>query len=150
MSEYDWGGEDTSQAEDRFSPLPKGWYLAEIVSIEARRSKAGQGHLGVSAEWVILGPTHVGRRIFAWFNLGHPKPMVRDIAREQWLLLSRACGLRTSPSREELERLVRIPHEIRVGVQRDDPERNEVKSWRAAKAGAASAVGAVPDDEIPF
>jgi len=126
------------------SPVPEGWYEAEIRKAEILPTKAG-GHR-VNIQYAITGPTNTGRVVFGSINIDHPKQQVVDIGKEQLAQIARAIGKGFDDTDELVGKqiAIRVKIEQREGYQPS----NSVVGYRASssKVGspAAKASGSTP------
>jgi hypothetical protein len=131
-----------------YEPLPAGWYNAHITQAEARPTKDGTGQY-IKIRYDILGPTHVGRVVFANVNIRNKSAEAERIGRAQLGDLMRACGIKQLL---QADQLVGGTPEIQVTVRpaRDQyPASNEVKAIRAAGGAAPSLPAAAPAASKP-
>ena len=114
--------------------IPSGTYEAVVTDSEMRPTKNGQG-VGINLTFEILsdGPAK-GRKVFVWINYEHPKVEAQRIGREELASLCKAVGVVNLTDTAQLHDL---PLLIAVGIDRNDPTRNVVKSYKAKPAPAA-------------
>ena len=127
------------------SPVPEGWYEAEIRKAEILPTKAG-GHR-VNIQYAITGPTNTGRVVFGSINIDHPKQQVVDIGKEQLSNIARAIGKGFDDTDDLVGRAVRI--KVKISKSEGYPDSNDVNGWQAplSKIGgapAAKASGSTP------
>ena len=113
---------------DSFEPLPEGWYGATVETESDEVSQAGNKMLKLT-----YSIHDNGRRVSAWYNTGHPKENVQDIANKELARLADACGLVEVGVSSEL---VGRKCEIRLEI---DGSYNRVKGYRALPRSAPPA-----------
>lgn len=113
---------------DSFEALPEGWYGATVETESDEVSQAGNQMLKLT--YSIDGN---GRRVSAWYNTGHPKDNVKEIAYKELARLADACGLvSVGPSSELIGRKCEVRLEI-------DGSYNRVKGYRTLPRSAPPA-----------
>lgn len=136
MSRYSFNVDtDAPPPDDKFAPIPLGWYAAEVVGAEKKYTKAGDGAY-FNLQWRILGPSHAGRIIFELVMVEHPNPQVVDIGKRSLASMLTAMGRRQMESTDDLHGQ---PCEIKVGLESSPgyDDKNVVKGHRAL-SGAGS------------
>lgn len=135
MSRYSFNVDDAPPPDDKFAPIPLGWYAAEVVGAEKKCTKAGDGAY-FNLQWRILGPSHAGRIIFELVMVEHPNPQVVDIGKRSLASMLTAMGRRQMESTDDLHGQ---PCEIKVGLESSPgyDDKNVVKGHRAL-SGAGS------------
>jgi hypothetical protein len=145
----------------KFTPIPAGSYFLFVLDIESRTPKnGGSDYLAVTFE--VERGEHLGRRLWDNFFINHENELARNISRDRFDDLARACGVFPITDTDPLLTCV-----CRAKVDIEEKEgfepRNRVKSYvtakgkeAPAKAGAASVKrddslpDSVANDEIPF
>ena len=114
--------------------IPSGTYEAVVTDSETRATKSGNG-IGINLTFEILseGPAK-GRKVFAWINYENASAKAQQIGREELASLCKAVGVANLTDTAQLHDL---PLLIAVGIDRNDPTRNVVKSYKAKPAPAA-------------
>jgi len=117
---------------ESFDPVPNGYYDAEIVAVSQERASTGTEYLNI--EFVILGPTHEGRHV--WANV-----FLTEKARWKLAALLSATGIGMV---DDLDTDQLIGNELRIRVKQVDDSfgdsRSEVVGFRKLKS----------DDGVPF
>ena len=135
LSQAFGGAFDPSQYEDARdnTPLPDGDYHVEIEKAEVRETNNGQG-IGANIQFDIVGPDYTGRKIFCWYNLRHSNEQAESIGQREFATLCKACGGGMITDTDELlgKRLV-----VKIGRNKKEPERDEIKAYKLAPNGAA-------------
>jgi len=136
------GGFDASAYEEQpefdNSPLPEGDYYVEIEKAEVKNTANGKG-VGCNTTLSVLGhvadKSQKGRKLFAWFTLQHENQMAQDIGQREFHSLRLAIGKPTATDTDELigQNLV-----VRVGFDKKDKERNQIKKYMALDGYDAS------------
>lgn len=113
-----------------FSPIPAGWYTAQINSVELRDTKAGDGAF-LAVRWDVTGPSHQGRVVFANLNIKNKSEKAEEIGRRQLGDIMRAGSLTSCSDTDEL---CGVNCEIKVTISKSEEygERNEIKAYRSA------------------
>lgn len=152
-----------AEAQQDFSPIPSGKYLAQIVDSDMKPTKKNDGHY-LELAYEITDGQYAGRKLWARINLDHPKPNVVEIGNRQFAAVRQATGVLNPRDSQELHYK---PHVIRVEfipagttnkngytTERDN---NEIRGWEAAgdqgnapaAPSAPAANGASPSDSTP-
>ena len=119
------------QPEFDNSPLPAGDYYVEIEKADVKETANKKG-TGCNMTFSILGDVHEnaqkGRKLFNWFTLSHESDMAQSIGQREFHALRLAIGKPTATDTDELlsQNLV-----IRVGFEKKDPTRNQIKRFMA-------------------
>ncbi len=133
---------DQLPVDDTFSPVPDGWYHAQITKSELNPTKDGTGEY-IENQWTILGPTHQGRIIFDKINLvngGPNKEVVERIGQAQLGSLMRAADIGRV---DDTDQLIGVECEIKVGLGKPQPgyeQKNEIKRYRSLSGSPRPAV----------
>lgn len=123
---------DPATAERRtFDPIPRGWYLAQIIESDAAPTKAGNGERA-SFTFELLEAPYERRRLWGGINYKHANPEAQRIGQNELGELTAACGKGPIRNTEELHF---IPILVKVGFRKDDPDQNEVKGYKPYVAG---------------
>jgi hypothetical protein len=129
------GTYDASQGEqmsDR-SVLPPGEYLAAIARSDVADTKKGDGRK-VTLEFEVLDGLHRGRRFWTMLNLWNPNPQAVEIAQRELNSICHAVGKLRVVDTEELHG---VPMLVKLGIDKDNPNRNVPQGYKPA-VGAAS------------
>jgi len=115
--------ESTQQRE--FGNVPNGIYKLEIsaseVAIKNENTRDQATTVKVTID--VMEPEEFkGRKIFANYNVEHPKPTVQEIGNRQFSCLLRALGESESP--EDTDELHFREFTARIGVGKDSKEKN--------------------------
>lgn len=145
--------ENLPQSDNKFEPLPAGWYSATIQGAELKNTKAGNGQY-IALKYAITGPTHQGRIIFGNLNIKNPNPKAEEIGRQQLGDVMRAIGLAKVT---DTDQLIGGSLSIKLAVKEDEYGGNEVKGCKsltgsippAPKMAAASAPAESPAKSSP-
>ena len=138
--------DDLGGSENKYDPLPAGWYSAVVHSAEVNPTKAGTGEY-IKLRYDITGPTQEGRVVFGNINTRNPAPIAQKIGLENLGELMRAIGLATV---EDSDELVRGPDgsprnlDIKVKVTKPSvgkdgteyPAGNDVEGWKSSKGSS--------------
>ena len=127
---------------DTRSTILPGEYPAVMVASDYKATKAGTGKY-LECEFVITHGKYKGRKMWDRLNLKNPNPTAENIARVTLGNICRAVGVLNPPDSESLHSL---PLMIKIGLQDDDPERNEVTGYSKA---VNESLGEVPESELP-
>lgn len=133
-----------------FEAIPTGTYEAVISNSESRPMKSGNG-MGFNLEFEIISGECKGRKVFAWITFEHrTSPDAQRIGREQLSAICRAVGVTHLNDTAQLHNL---PLHIVVALDKNDPTRNIIKGFKAAKsvgAGAAAPQAAPQNQGAPW
>lgn len=133
-----------------FEAIPTGTYEAVISNSESRPMKSGNG-MGFNLEFEIISGECKGRKVFAWITFEHrTSPDAQRIGREQLSAICRAVGVTQLNDTAQLHNL---PLLIVVALDKNDPTRNIIKSFKAVKsvgAGAAAPQAAPQNQGAPW
>jgi hypothetical protein len=125
---------DLPESSKNFSPLPAGWYTANISEAEIKQTKAGTGEY-ISVKYSITGPTHEGRGVYGNVNIKNPTPKAEEIGRRQLGEIMRAIGLARIDNTDQLiGKSLSIKLEVKLSEQYGDG--NEVKGFKALEGGS--------------
>lgn len=133
------------KAGSNFDPIPAGWYTVQIASAKHETKQFDTSKASIALQLKVQGPSHIGRVIFARFNIKHPNPETVRIARQQLNGLCVAIG-KPDGFRDPQE-LVGHFVEAKVTVR---PEQNgydasnDVKGYRKAEGFSAPATASAP------
>lgn len=137
--------EVTAQPEKReFEMVAEGRYEAIITDSQVKQTKAGNGSY-LELTFDILGPTHVGRKMWSRLNIENQSEQAMKIARRQLSIICRAVGL-NSEELGDSDELHGVPLEI-VVEHRLNKMSNE-KRAEIVGYGAAGDVGAAPEPRV--
>jgi hypothetical protein len=138
------GTYDASQGEQMSerSVLPPGEYLAAIAKSDVSDTRAGTGRK-LDLEFEVLDGPHKGRRFWTTLNLWNPSQQAVEIAQRELNTICHAAGkLRVTDSQE----LHSVPMLVKLGVDKNDPDRNVPKGYRPATAAAPRSPAAAGGD----
>ena len=96
-----------------FEPIPAGWYLAEVVKSEMKKTKAGTGSY-LNVQLKVLDGEYKGRYLFTMLNLVNPNPQAVEIAQKELASMCEACGIDEIEDSTELHGIAMA---VRVGIQ---------------------------------
>ena len=121
--------------------IPSGTYEAVVTDSETRATKNGTG-LGINLTFEVIsdGPAK-GRKVFAWINYENANAKAQQIGREELASLCKAVGVTQLSDTAQLHNL---PLLITVGLDRNDPTRNVIKSYKAKQSAAAQPAQRAP------
>lgn len=128
--------DDLPPSERNFEPIPAGMYQAVIKAADMKKTKAG-GDM-VTAQFLIVGPAHQGRVVFANFNIKNTSEVAETIGRQQLGELLRATGKNVI---EQTDELIGATCDIKVAIKPAAGQYeagNEIKGYRAAAGGMPS------------
>ena len=127
-----------------FSPVPAGWYKAEVVKSEMKNTAAGTGKY-LNLQWKITEGEFVGRVFYTLMNLVNPNPIAVEIAQKELASICEDCEI---DELEDSTELHGIEIGVRLSVKAGDanwPPKNEAKGYKAA-----SEVEVVEEGDDPF
>ena len=117
------------------TPVPAGWYEAEIKNAEIKETKAG-GHR-INVRYDITGPTHAGRVVFGSINIHHQSnPQVEEIGKQQLALIAGALGKRIGDTDDLIGGQLRI--KVRVNKSDQYGDSNDVHGWSKSSSALPS------------
>lgn len=136
------GGFDAASYEEKpefdNSPLPDGDYYVEIEKAEVKNTANGKG-VGCNTTLSVLGhvadKSQKGRKLFAWFTLQHENDMAQQIGQREFHALRLAIG---KPTATDTDELLGANLVVRVGLDKKDKERNQIKKYMALDSYDAS------------
>lgn len=154
------------KTENKYAPIPKGWYKAAVHDVQKRDNKNGTGsHLLVI--WDVTSGTHKGRKLFDRFtiesvkrnNQGEivPNEMAMQIGHRRLSEMSWAlCHPEWEDTDELLGRHCKVLVHVRISEKYGDS--NDVKAYEAIApdasevqhAAVAKQIEVYDDDDIPF
>lgn len=134
-----------AEAQQDFSPLPSGEYLAQIVDSDMKPTKKNDGEY-LELEYVILEGDFKGRKAWARINLDNPSDKAVEIAQRQFASVREATGVAAPRDSQDLHYK---PHLIRVefipaGTTQKNgytttKDSSEIKGWSKAEGVAQAA-----------
>ena len=133
------GTYDASQGEqmsDRSAP-PAGEYLAAIARSDVADTKKGDGRK-VEPELQVLDGAPQGRPLWTTLHLWNPSATTVEMAQRELNSICHAAGRLRVADTEELHG---IPMLVKLGFQKDNPERNEPKGYKPAAGATQSSPG---------
>lgn len=146
---------DLPESSGDYGALPQGDYSVRISEAGIKATKDGNGQY-IKLTLDVTGPSHVGRKIFAYLNIRNASAKAEEIGRQQLGSLMRAIGL---PTLKDTDQLIGGELVISVKVKPADGqhgESNEVKAYKAIGGGSAApmpaakpAASAAPADSTP-
>ena len=136
------GGFDADAYEEQpefdNSPLPDGDYYVEIEKAEVKNTANGKG-VGCNTTLSVLGhvadKSQKGRKLFAWFTLQHENDQAQQIGQREFHALRLAVG---KPTAMDTDELIGSNLIVRVGLDKKDKERNQIKKYIALDGYDAS------------
>lgn len=112
-----------------FGPLPAGEYDGEIVGCDIKETRSGTNMLSLEIQ------TDKGK-VWDNLNLWHSNPKAVDIAKERLSAIGSALGMSKI---DDTDQLLAKQVRIRVGIQKANPQYNEVLGYLPATSGSPSA-----------
>ena len=128
---------DYAGTNDSYEPLPAGWYAATIEEESDQISQAGNEMLKLNFS------LDTGRRVNSWYNTGHPKENVKEIAFKELTRLADACGLAALGKSAEL-----VGRKVEIKLE-PDGSFNKITGYRALPRSAPSN-GSAPQKVDPW
>jgi len=124
------------EGDDKFDPIPPGWYTATIKEAESKETKSGNNGRYLSIRFDVVGPTHAGRVVYTNINYRNPNPKAEQIGLQQLGDIMRAIGL---PNLTDSDQLIGNTLQIKAAIDKDDAygARNIVKGFKAVDGSAA-------------
>lgn len=117
--------EEESKEANKFETLPPGEYAVIISQSEMKDNKSGNGcHLSITLE-VIEGDRQ-GRLLWHNFNVQNANPTAEKIGRAELAALCKAVGVLNPKDSNDLHDK---PLVVKVGMDKKDPTRNDIKSF---------------------
>lgn len=132
------------------SPLPDGTYTVKVRKATEIDNKSGTGRY-LELVLDVLGPTRAGATLWARYTTEHhTSEKAVTIGLGQLKDAARALG---KPAFDHEVELVGCTGQCKVGRQRDNADRNEVKGWIVLETGEPKRLPPVEadfGDEVPF
>ena len=119
---------DDVPAAAGFGPIPDGTYRVRVDDSNEIENKKGTGKYLELVIIITEGPSK-GRKLWARMTSEHENEQAASIGRGQISQASRALGCPAFNHESALKDCVAT---VRIGRERNDPERNEVKEWIVA------------------
>lgn len=116
-----------------FGPLPAGEYDGEIVACDIKETRSGTNMLSLEIQ------TAKGK-VWDNLNLWHTNPKAVEIAKERLSSIGSVLGMQKI---DDTDQLLAKQVRIRVGIQKNNPEYNEVLGYLPATA-VSSVAAAIP------
>lgn len=130
MVELNFTVDADATSDTSFGPIPAGDYQGEIVAADVRVSGAGHNYLSVQVK--IEGKGSVWDNL----NLWHPSAGAVEIAQRKLNEIGVALGV---PAIRDTDELIARRVAVNVGFQKNDPQRNEIKTYSSPDVAAAPA-----------
>lgn len=115
------------------SALPIGEYVAQIIESVVAPAKTGNG-MRLNFTWQVVEGEYVNRLFWQGLNYKHESAQAQMISQQQLKSICDAVGYTDHLTDSEV--LHFIPCRVKVGFDRKNPERNEVKSVKPLQADA--------------
>lgn len=144
---FDWNEFDASAvepAQDR-GVIPPADYVAIISDSGMKPTKDGTGEY-LELEFTIIDGPMADRKVWHRMNLVNQNETAVRIARAELSAICRCVGIMQPKDSSDLHNQ---PLVIRVGVRKDDKDRNEVKGFKPAQQGAQQAPQQAPATQQP-
>lgn len=125
LTKFNIDVENEAEESRDFSPLPDGQYPAIVTVSEIKDTKAGNGQF-LALTFEVIDGDHKGRKVWANLNIQNPSAACEKIGRAQLASLCKAVGVMNPQDSQELHD---IPLVIRIGKDKGDPNRNDVKGY---------------------
>jgi hypothetical protein len=137
-----------AEAQEDFSPLPSGDYLAHITDSDMEPFNNSDGEYLALTYTILEGP-YKNRKVWANLSLLHPNAQTVQIANRQFSSIREATGVANPRDSQDLHYK---PHVIRVEfipagtVQGKNgyvvpKDKNEVKAWKKATPDQLQGIG---------
>ena len=145
---------DPEQQEgSNFELIPAGDYVAQIVEVDIRQPKSGDGHM-LAFTWKICDGEYENRQIWQTLCYQHSNTQTQDIARKMLKDICVALGITEHVTDPEVFKFkparVRISIEVDKYGQYDDQNRiKRVRPLTEADAEAAEAESATAASSTP-
>ena len=115
--------------------LPPGEYAAIAIEGDVVETKDKTGKMAKFQFQIIEGPLK-DRQLFNNFNIVNKNEQASTIGRAQLKNFATVCG---KPHATDCKELLNIPVVLVVGIQKNNPEYNEVKNIKPYGAAASTA-----------
>lgn len=131
---------DEYQEQPEFdnSPLPEGEYYVEIEKAEVKETVNKKG-TGCNMAFSVLGhvadKSEKGRKLFAWFTLQHENDQAQQIGQREFHAMRIAIN---KPTAMDTDELIGSNLIVKVGFDKKDKERNQIKKYIALEGYDAS------------
>lgn len=138
---------DTAPKEERsFEALRPGWYPAQIIESDVLPTKSGNG-IRLTLTWEITEGEFARRRVWQSLNVQNSNPAAQEFAQRDLRSICEAIGWRGAL--QDSRDLEFKPCEIRLGIDKENPERNTVKTARPLAGSPPSAPAAARQPDPP-
>jgi len=114
-----------------YTPLPAGWYSANIFSAEEVKTRNGRGKY-LKIRYNISGPTNQGRVVFGNLNTHNDSEKAQELGRKDLGELLRALGI---AKLTDTDQLVGGNVEIKLVVKEAEGQyeaQNEIKGFKSS------------------
>lgn len=132
-----------AEAQQDFSAIPAGEYVARIIESDMKPTNKNDGEY-LELVYEITEGEYKNRRLWVNLNLDNPNPKTVEIANRQMRSVREATGVLNPTDSQELHNK---PHIVRVefipaGVPQKNgytptKDKNEIKAWKPLPAGAS-------------
>lgn len=119
---------DLPDSNNNFDPIPAGDYNVTISAADVKETKAGNGEM-IILTMNVLGPTHMGRVLFANINIVNPSEQAEQIGRSQLKAIMQAINLQNLA---DTSQLVGGNLSVKVAIK-DDQQYGKTNSIKAFK-----------------
>ena len=111
-----------------YDPIPAGTYTVDVVNAEIRDTQNGAGKY-VNVEMQVQMPDGNQRTLYDVIVYEHTSDMAQQIGSARLRSLSDAAGLDATDF--DTDDLAGKRVQARIGIQKKDPDRNEVKVYKS-------------------
>lgn len=144
-------GFDLNTVEDSefvATPIPEGWYTAEIAKSDSKDTQTG-GHM-LSLGFRILGPTHAGRWVWQNYNIVNSNENVQNNARQAVKAIAVLTAGHTNVSDTTEMHGKPLMIEIRTGKDKDGNDRSEPSGFASGYRAASEVTLTLPQQTSGF
>lgn len=139
-----FNAKDEETIDDGFTPIPSGWYPAQIVKSELLKTKNKKGSY-LKLEFKVIDGDYVGRPIWKQLNLVNENVTTVQIAKRELASICKALDLESVLDSTELHGQPMMIHvNIKPGTGGYDPK-NDIKNYKSIDDSEVNS-----DDDIPF
>ena len=135
------------EPEQGFSVVPAGMYAAQIIDVEIKDTKAGNGQY-MSVTWELLDGQYRGRKVWSRLTVRNANAEAERIGRQQLSALCHAVGVLNLQDTVQLHgKQARLRVTVKQDAQYGDS--NDVKGYEALAGSAPGAPFTPPPAAAP-
>lgn len=138
MARFDGGySAEGGEVMRDIGPLPNGEYVMTMVKSDVANVKPPSANKYLACEFSVYEGQFEGRRAWSNLNLWNDNQQAAEIAQRELNSIMHACGKLRIDDSEELHG---IPMLVRIGLDKDNSNKNKILGYKPLTNGAANAI----------